>query len=114
MAHYYAEPVTREPNHRGRPRLVTVLGVLPGALHHGFDGDGTPKGATVRLWEFADALPRPLPEGVEELIRADFNRAISEREAAKPPPLPDPPPYDPEEAPLTPAERKQLRGLLPQ
>ena len=56
MAHYYTEPIKRQPNARGRPRLVTVVGSLPGAQHWGFDGDGTPKGATGRLWEFADAL----------------------------------------------------------
>ena len=92
MANYYTEPVRREPNHRGRPRLVTVLGDLPGALHHGFDGDGTPNGAAMRLWQFAEALSEPLPEGVTELPQGEFETAIADREAAKPVPPPAPPP----------------------
>ncbi len=89
---YYTEPIRREPNHRGRPRLVSVLAGLPGALHHGFDGDGTPNGATVRLWEFKSALPTPLPDDVKKLTTFSFDKAIVDREAAKPaPPLPPPP-----------------------
>lgn len=95
MPQYYSEAIRREPNVRGRPRLVTVLGGLPGALHHGFDGDGTPRAAAVRLWEFAEALAEPLPAGVTELAQAVFESAIVDREAAKPaPPPPQPPDPD--------------------
>ncbi len=107
---YYAESIKRGPNHRGRPRLVTVLGNLPGAVGHGFDGDGTPNGATVRLWEFAEVLLGPLSDGVTKLTAAAFNKAVADREAAKPEPLPEPPPRVPR---LTDTEIEQLRALLP-
>lgn len=89
MAPFYAEIIKREPNHRGKPRLVSVLAELPGALHHGFDGDGTPpkrgKEATrVRFWEFPKALTTPLPDGVAKLTKTVFNKGIADREAAKP------------------------------
>ncbi len=89
MTNYYAEPVKREPNHRGKLRLVSVLANLPGARGHGFDGDGTPpkRGSEVghcRFWEFETALPTPLPDGVTKLTQATFDKAIADREAAKP------------------------------
>ena len=79
MAHFYTEPVRREPNRYGRPRLVTVLGNLPGAVGHGFDGNGTPTGATVRLGEFANALRRPLPAGVTKLSKSMFDNCHAAR-----------------------------------
>ncbi|MEE8336979.1 MAG: hypothetical protein V3R95_02845 [Dehalococcoidia bacterium] len=113
MPYYYSEALRREPNRRGRPRLVTVLGGLPGALHHGFDGDGTPKGAAVRLWQFAAALAEPLPDGVTELTQSEFETAVADREAAKPPPPPEPPP-DPDEELLRAALDDPLVSTLEQ
>lgn len=89
MAHFYTEPVKREPNNRGRPRLVSILAGLPGAIHHGFDGDGTPpkrggEAGHTRLWEFPTALSAPLPDGVVELAKMQFDQAIADREAARP------------------------------
>ena len=84
---YYTETVRREPNHRGKPRLVSVLADLPGVLHHGFDGDVPKRGQEAghhRLWEFASALPTPLPDGVTKLTQTVFDKAIADREAAKP------------------------------
>lgn len=107
---YYSEPIKREPNSRGRPRLVTVLGTLPGAQGWGFNGNGTPKGATVRLWEFPEVL-ESLPKGVQELTKGQFDQQIADRERDKPVRM-APEPADPEEAPLTPAENKALRALL--
>jgi len=108
---YYTEPVIREPNARGRPRLVTLLGMLPGARHWGFNGNGTPKGATARLWEFPEVLEAPLPVGVELLTKRQFDKEVADREKDKPVHvIPEPP--DPEEAPLTAAENKALRVLL--
>lgn len=92
MPYYYSEALRREPNRKGRPRLVTALGGLPGALHYGFDGDGTPRGATARLWQFAEPLSEPLPEDVSELTQGEFETAVADREAAKPVPPPEPPP----------------------
>jgi|6_EtaG_2_1085325.scaffolds.fasta_scaffold02242_9 hypothetical protein len=108
---HYSEPVLYGLNRQGKRRLTSVLSTLPGALHHGFDGDGTPKGATVRLWRFAKALTEPLPDGVVEMPVGKFEKAVADREAAKPRPLVSPPP-DPGEAPLTKAENKALRKLL--
>ena len=88
---YYTEPIRREPNHRGRLRLVTEVGNSPGTIGHGFDGDGTRNGATLRLWETLDDLPTPLPDGVVEITESVFDTAIADREAAKPvPPPPGP------------------------
>lgn len=114
--HYYTEPIKREPNRRGRPRLVSVLGHLPGAVGSGFDGDGTPpkrgeEAGRCRLWEFAEALPDPLPDGVAKVTSTAFDQAIADREAAKPVPEPEVVP-DPNEFPLTPAERKSVREML--
>ena len=113
MSFYYMEPAHREPNNRGRPRLVTVLGNLPGAQHYGFDGDGTPKGSMYRLWAFEEEVPDPFPSGVLKVTKTEFDKAIAGREAAKPvrvePELPDP-----ETVPFTPQERKALRALLKQ
>lgn len=90
---YYSEPAKREPNYRGKPRLVSVLANLPGAQGYGFDGDGTPpkRGEEVgrfRLWRFVRALSAPLPDGVAQLTKTAFDAAIADREAAKPVPPP--------------------------
>ena len=85
---YYTEEINREPNHRGKPRLVTALGHLPGVVGHGFNGDGTPKGATLRLWE--TRLTMPELEGVVKVTKTAFNKAVADREAAKPAPPPEP------------------------
>ncbi len=99
MASYYSETVKREPNRRGKPRLVSVLADLPGVQHHGFDGDGTPpkrgeEAGHSRLWEFPTALPTPLPDGVTKLTKTRFDKAVVDREAAKPVPPPPPPPTE--------------------
>ncbi|KKM80333.1 hypothetical protein LCGC14_1340890 [marine sediment metagenome] len=86
---YYAEPVIRRPNHRGKPRLTTMLGSLPGAVGRGFDGDGTPprrgkEGGHRRLWWFKTALPIPLPIGVVLLPEPAYNAIVETRERTKP------------------------------
>lgn len=93
----YAEPVTRAPNHRGKPRLTTALGTLPGAVGRGFDGDGTPprrgqEGGHRRLWWFETALPTPLPIGTVLLPEAAYNAIEATRERTKPLPPPTVPP----------------------
>ncbi len=93
----YAEVVTREPNHRGKPRLTTALGSLPGAVGRGFDGDGTPprrgkEGGHRRLWWFETALPTPLPVGVVLLPEPAYNAIAETRERTKPLPPPTVPP----------------------
>ena len=108
MTNYYSESAKRELNYRGKPRLVSVLADLPGALHHGFDGDGTPpkrgdEAGHQRLWEFTKALPTPLPDGVAKLTKTAFNKAIADREATRPIPPPPPPP--------TPQEQARVRAL---
>ncbi len=90
---YYFEQIKREPNHRGKPRLVTALGHLPGVVGHGFNGDGTLKGATLRLWETRRTMPEL--EGVVKVTKTAFNKAVADREAAKPvPPEPEPTPRE--------------------
>ncbi len=97
---YYIEPVKREPNHRGTPRLVSVLGGLPGAQGRGFDVDGLPpkrgeEAGHNRLWGFGAALATPLPDGVVQLTQTAFDNAIADREAAKPvPAIPGPTPKE--------------------
>ncbi len=93
----YAEPVTREPNHRGKPRLTTVLGALPGAVGRGFDGDGTPprrgqEGGHRRMWWFDTPLPTPLPVGVVLLPEPAYLAIEATRERTKPLPPPTVPP----------------------
>ena len=93
----YAEPVTRAPNHRGKPRLTTVLGGLPDAVGRGFDGDGTPprrgkEGGHRRLWWFETPLVAPLPPSVVELPEAAYNAIERTRERTKPLPPPRVPP----------------------
>ena len=78
---YYTERIKREPNHRGKMRLVTALGHQEGVLGHGFDGDGTVKGATVRLWETSRSLPTPLPDGVKLVTQKVFDDLVAKREA---------------------------------
>ena len=87
---YYFEPIKWDPNHRCKPRLVTALGHLPGVVGHGFNGDGTPKGATLRLWETRRTMPEL--DGVVKVTKTAFNRAVADREAAKPGPEPEPGP----------------------
>ena len=96
---YYAEPVTREPNHRGRLRLTTVLGSLPGAVGRGFDGDGTPpkrgrneEAGHRRMWWFETPLPTPLPVGVVLLPEPAYLAIEATRERTKPLPPPTIPP----------------------
>lgn len=93
----YAELVTRRPNHRGKPRLTTALGELPGATGRGFDGDGTPpkrgqEGGHRRLWWFEIPLPTPLPVGVVELPQVAYDAIEEIRERTKPLPSPTIPP----------------------
>ncbi len=103
---YYTEPVRREPNHRGKLRLITLLGHLPGAESLGFDGDGTPpkrghneEGGRKRAWRFSKPLRTPLPDGVETLSEQTYMALKSTREATKPvPPVPSEPTPDPLEA----------------
>jgi len=95
----------------GRLRLVTVLGELPGAIGHGFDGDGTPKGATVRIWEFAQPLTVPLSDDIKTVSSVEFDNLVTDREALKPI-APVQKERDRLEDALTPSERKALRNLL--
>ena len=67
---------------------MSVLADLPGAIHYGFDGDGTAPAqgelGRSRFWGFSEALETPLPEGVVEVTKAYFDKKIVDREAAKP------------------------------
>ncbi len=88
---YYTEPVTRAPNHRGKLRLTTVLGHLPGAVGHGFDGDGTPprrgqEAGEKRIWFFEDALDE-LPDGVAAITPQKYTSIKAIRDATKPIPV---------------------------
>ena len=94
---FYAEPVVRHPNHRGKPRLATVLGDLPGAVGRGFNGDGTPprrgqEGGHRRLWWFETALPTPLPMDVVVVPEPAYLAILEIRERTKPLPPPIVPP----------------------
>lgn len=92
----YTEPVIRAPNHRGKPRLTTVLGNLPGAVGRGFDGDGIPprrkqENGHSRVWWFKTPLDE-LPPGVVEITDAAYTSIDEERERTKPVPPPPRPP----------------------
>ena len=96
----YTEPFLRNAKSpRGKPRISTVLGGLPGAVGRGFDGDGTPskRGRPEtgrRIWFFEKSL-RTLPEGVKKITRAQYDAIDTTREQTRPvPPPPPPPPRD--------------------
>ena len=89
--YYYAEIVRSELNHRGKPRLVSVLADFPDVLHYGFDADGpaptrveAKEGSRVRFWGFPEEIETPLPDGVTKLTKTVFGKGIADREAVKP------------------------------
>ncbi len=93
----YAEIVDRKLNHRGKPRLMTVVGLLPGVVGLGFDGNGTPpkrgqEAGRKRFWRSEVALPLPFPPGVVELPESAYLAIEQIREATKPLPPPIIPP----------------------
>ena len=90
----YTEPVIREPNHRGKLRLVTELGKFPGAVGRGFDGDGTPpkrgrneEAGRRRVWWFPEPLRPPWSPGVAVLPQAAYDALSAAREQTKPKPV---------------------------
>jgi|TARA_R110000824_G_scaffold349982_2_gene536896 hypothetical protein len=70
---------------RGDPTLSTWFQDRE-AEHLGFNGNGT-GGNTHRLWRSIRDLS-PLPNGIVEMIKADFDETIATREATKPVPAP--------------------------
>ena len=88
----YTEPVVRAANTKGKARLTTVLGHLPGAVGHGFDGNGTPsrRGQPEegrRIWRFETPLD-VLPQGVIEITEAQYAAISAIRKATRPVPRP--------------------------
>jgi hypothetical protein len=67
---------------RGDPTLANWL-FAQGAEHHGWDGDGTKAGGTVRLWACETELTDP-PAGIETISKALFDEKITDREQNKP------------------------------
>ena len=80
---YYTEPIVYEDNLQGRPRMTSVLADIVGMEVHGFDGTGSPRGATRRVW--ASEIPLPpwaVPASVTSLSAANYALMVSGRSRA--------------------------------